>query len=430
MHQLDEYQQKALELEKHLVVEAGAGSGKTRTLVSRYLKILQEGKADVDNIVAITFTNKAAGEMKDRIREELARIWESKEEKGFLNKDILWKLNDAYINTIHGFCSRLLQENSIEAGLAPDFKVIEGVEFYTFRNKIIRQYLISLNNRLNGYPAPETFNKILAMESYEFNTVLNNIIEIMDRITQNILPWTVIEIEHIKKIKDILNAGDKIFNKGKSIIPALDSIINNTPDPIYEAEKELTEQYLILARKAYDFYQEEKQKQNYLDFNDLILRTYNLLKSNKGVRKHYRTKFKYIMVDEFQDTDSLQYKLVKLFSCNEDESLCLEQNLPKIFLVGDPKQSIYRFRGADVTVFNKMCKEIHGQDAEPVKLKGNYRSDESLVSYFNTFFTKLFSMPVFSNGITPLSTSPFASIIATIDAAKPVVLSIAEKLSS
>ena len=89
MHQLDEYQQKALELEKHLVVEAGAGSGKTRTLVSRYLKILQEGKADVDNIVAITFTNKAAGEMKDRIREELARIWESKEEKGFLNKDII-----------------------------------------------------------------------------------------------------------------------------------------------------------------------------------------------------------------------------------------------------------------------------------------------------------------------------------------------------
>lgn len=397
MYKLDEYQQKALDLDKHLVVEAGAGSGKTRTLVARFLEILRQGKADVDNIVAITFTNKAAGEMKDRIREQLATILKHKEldgdfkqETGYLNKNILWKLNDAFITTIHGFCSGLLQENPIEAGIAPDFKVIEGVEFVTFKNKVIKQYLISLNEGNGANEEIEVFNKILDVESFDFNTVLNTITEIIENITLNFLPWEIINIEDIKKIRVILDKGDKLFNDPKkSILPAIDSIINNTRDSAYEAESELTKQYLIITKNAFRFYQNEKQKQNFLDFNDLIFRAYQLIKENKGVRDYYRKKIKYIMVDEFQDTDSLQYKLIRLFVCDENESLCVKPELPKLFLVGDPKQSIYRFRGADVTVFNKMCNEIHGHDKQLVKLKGNYRSDAPLVDYFNNFFDTL-----------------------------------------
>ena len=141
---LNDEQRVALDLGRDIVVEAGAGSGKTRALVARYLKILEEGRARVDGIIAITFTENAASEMRERIRDMISSYIELYGETNNINWEAIKRLPNAPISTIHGFAARILKENPFESLLAPSFGIIEGIERRLFIEEAIDEFIMKL----------------------------------------------------------------------------------------------------------------------------------------------------------------------------------------------------------------------------------------------------------------------------------------------
>jgi len=139
--ELNNEQEVALNLDEDVVVEAGAGSGKTRALVARYLHILERGRGRVDEIVAITFTENAATEMRERIREKINEYVDKFGEINFLNRAAVRRLPNSPISTIHGFAARILKENPLECNLPPNFMIIKGFEKKLFLEETINDFI-------------------------------------------------------------------------------------------------------------------------------------------------------------------------------------------------------------------------------------------------------------------------------------------------
>jgi ATP-dependent helicase/nuclease subunit A len=431
---LNDEQRVALDLSRDIVVEAGAGSGKTRALVARYLKILEEGRAKVDGIVAITFTENAASEMRERIRDIINSYIEKYGETNNINVEAIKRLPNAPISTIHGFAARILKENPFESLLPPSFSIIEGIERRLFIEEAIDEFIIKLWESQD-----ELVSWVLAEEGYDRNGVRERLFSIIslsgrlhidlehqcqvfskDReasLDGNRLVTTLIEsvktdlpdssngyvqsrIESVRTnssyllnrksnadrstlLSEIKNKLD--INKGilglkgasgmeKAVAASLLELVNNILD-LYDSE--LTRNYLKLAARTYSFVTSKKAKASYLEYEDLLKVCRKSLLNNHSLLRRYRRKFKFIMVDEFQDTDPIQFEIIKLLSqdCGANT-----------FIVGDPKQSIFRFRGGDLGVFTNIKKDAGRID----KFLRNYRSRQSLIEFYNRFFERLF----------------------------------------
>ncbi|MBS4536750.1 UvrD-helicase domain-containing protein [Clostridium sp. D2Q-14] len=436
-------QQKAVNIiNKNLVVNAGAGSGKTRVLVERYINILENGNLDkgkeVDSIVAITFTKKAQSEMKDRIRKKLSDK---------ISKDLKWKriyedIDKANISTIHGFCSKILMENPIEARIYPDFKILEeykkikyiteilenifmkGVEkqeyIYNFlqyftlfsidetlysENIITTLKKIYLKIRTTGMDINEVRDITLSnIDNIDINidkicSIKKDILYLIDNSTKNsklfklkeddiwinfynsdyeeINEDLIFQLSYIKKnlgknkkLQDYLDNVEEDIN---SVLMSIEKMNRNIYIAIFDILIELDRQYSL-----------KKKEETVLDFEDLQILTLRLL-DNKDVLEYYQNKYKYIMVDEFQDTDNLQKSILyKLCSKNSK----LDRN--NLFIVGDPKQSIYRFRGADLSVFEYVSNDIvKNSDKLLISLDDNFRTVDTIMKFINDFFIKL-----------------------------------------
>lgn len=442
----DEQMAAILAIDCNVSVSAGAGSGKTKVLVERFLHILEQdlpdyratGKLQLDagNILAITFTRKAAGEMKERVRKSIEqRLSKGKEVNGFWHKQ-LESLNRAQISTIHGLCSRILRENPVEACLDPAFVVAEEFDSVEFLENCLDRYL-----RLKLQQQNAAISKLVVVYGISgLIRLLGDIVPSIDDITAEIdlqKPYRD-SISAEPEFKDricqlirdiILNRKDlasKTSKTGKALelmaemLEEICQAIKQSPADFSKLDEarsgmqargglkdyfdEINTLRTTLENIAVDkaalellpcwqefltsfssFVREQKQELDMLNYDDLENYTVELLQSRAEVRRKYQERYHYIMVDEFQDTNDRQRQLIYLL-CGDDAEKLEGQ---KLFVVGDPKQSIYRFRGADVSVFARVRREIEASGGKNLLLNTNYRTVDKILLAVNSAFRLL-----------------------------------------
>ncbi|MGZ3771590.1 MAG: ATP-dependent helicase [Bdellovibrio sp.] len=283
-------QKEAVEtLDGPLLILAGAGSGKTRVLTHRMAHIIGQGVAAPDEILCVTFTNKAAKEMEHRIYKILADM-------GAAIHSQLW------INTFHSFCVRVLRQHITLLDYKPFFGIYDSSDTLSLIKKVMTA--LDINDKM--YPAKN----------------------FQSRISQA-------------------------------------KMLGLTPEGLEKNSKRLMDAKTVEVYKAYE---KEMKRANSLDFDDLLMKTYELFQMYPDVLKMYQEKFRYIMVDEYQDTNHIQYLLIRMLA-KAHRNLCV---------VGDEDQSIYSWRGADIK--NILDFEKDFREAKVVKLEENYRSTGNIVS--------------------------------------------------
>ena len=287
---LNKKQQEAVEIkEAPVLVIAGAGSGKTKVLTHRIAYLIFQNKVNPGNILAVTFTNKAAQEMKDRVE--------------FLSKDISGSkmIKGLWMGTFHAICARILRQEIETLGYDKNFVIYDKAD-----------QLSQIRRCLN----------ILNLDSKKYSP--NVISSIIDKAKNNLEDVELFEYNAVSYFKKIIV-------------------------------------------KIYQQYQKELFENNALDFGDLILLTVKLLREKPEILENYQNKFRYILVDEYQDINLAQYQLIKLLS----------GKYHNLFVVGDPDQSIYRFRGADLS--NILRFEEDFPHSKVIKLEQNYRSTKVIL---------------------------------------------------
>lgn len=327
---------------RDIFISASAGTGKTYRLVSHYVQIFEEAfrhgeKLDVHNVVAITFTRKASKEMKERVHLRINEKIENNEPGDW--KNLRSRLIYAWISTIHSFCERILRESSIFLGIDPGFEILSGVRRVALEAQVVRTYFEQHLDELEPL-----FDLIGVDKTFElFKKALSGM-----RVNLRIIsPY---EEEPLK----IGNDGEKILLATRTF---------------HKHFKQLVEHY-----------ENEARRNNSLDFDDLLIKTRDLLHNFPQLREKYVRRFKYILIDEFQDTDWLQKTIIDYLH---------EEERNFLLFVGDAKQSIYRFRGADVTVFNRTKAEFEIKNAHLETLSVNRRSHPDLVEFQNRLFSKI-----------------------------------------
>jgi len=287
---LNDKQKEAVEFgEGPLLILAGAGSGKTRVLTHRIAYLIEKRGIFPGNILAITFTNKAANEMKERISKLLSN-----------NVDDIW------MGTFHSVCVRILRRDIDKIGFDRSFSIYDRDDQVTIMKECISE--LKLNK-----------------DVYKERAVLSKISELKDRMI------------------------------------APDAYINENYSNFYSRN----------VGELYALYEKKLKTYNALDFDDLILKTIELFNSCAEVLDYYQRKFKYVFVDEYQDTNKSQYQFIKLIT-GRYRNICV---------VGDPDQSIYRFRGADITNILNFEKDFKG--ATTILLEQNYRSTKNILEVAN-----------------------------------------------
>lgn len=356
--ELTTQQKQALETSLSQLVTAGAGTGKTGVLTQRYIRLLREGFLPPE-ILTITFTEKSAGEMLDRI---LSTLWSLALEEPRWH-GILDLMHTARISTIHSFCGSLLREFWFDVGIDPSYEVADSDTTSLLIDAIVDETISELNS--GGSSALRT----LYLQA-PLGRLRKWLVELLNR-RELATPWAE---------KVLQKSGEELFHNLRSMFrqrcphkkaPAGESFIREA-----EALKALAELYL----EALQRYEREKRERNELDFTDLLLLARDLLRKRE-IREAVRSRTKRVLVDEFQDTDPVQWDIIRLLTT--ENGTIVEG---KLFVVGDKKQSIYRFRGADVTVFESASEKIENK----VNLSKNFRSVKGIVSFLNAFFEGVF----------------------------------------
>ena len=334
---LDNLNKEQLEAVTHqngpLLIVAGAGTGKTTVITKRIAHLIEAGLAKPDEILALTFTEKAAGEMQERA-------------------DLLLPLgyHDMWISTFHSFCERILQQHGLDIGLPGDFKLLDETKAWMLVHNNLEKFDLDYYKPLGN---PKKFISALLKH---FSRCKDEVINPADYLSY---------AEGLKLSNDSAEGvlgeskNQKIGKTQKtklrqSDIPTSDSPAIDPSEILRTAE----------IAGAFHTYQKLLLDNNYLDFGDLINYCLDLFKKRPRILKIYQEKFKFLMVDEFQDTNLAQYELIKLLAgdkCN-------------LTVVGDDDQSIYKFRGASVSNILKFQNDY--KSAKQITLVENYRSSQ------------------------------------------------------
>ena len=272
-----------------VLIMAGAGSGKTRVLTHRYAHLVKHHNLDVEQILAITFTNKAAEEMKSRI-----------------SKLLNLKISPKWISTFHSLCVKILRIHGDKIGYKSNFTIYDQSD----SNKVIRNCMSENNVDLKQY-SPKRFQA------------------------------------HISNLKNSMISPGEALENAESF-------------------------FEVKVAEIYSSYEKKLMIANSMDFDDLLIKTVELLQTNESILKFWSNKFQFIMVDEYQDTNFVQYKLVELLGSN-NKNVCV---------VGDSDQSIYAFRGADIRNIIEFEKDF--SNATVIQLDKNYRSSKKILNLANS----------------------------------------------
>lgn len=418
---------------------AGAGSGKTYVLMKRFVQILRADlSVNPTNIVAITFTRKAADEIKGRVRQAVSECVEQAQNdlERLRWQEHLQKVESAPISTIHSLCSRILRDNPVETQLDPEFTILEDFEAQDFFKETLQQYLrknIKENAALRRL-----------VQTYGVNSFVNQVTALGDKLSELVREEDLAE-PYLKAKEELPALQQKLFAAVREVIEAREALGAKTkgrqtlteaaglldemqkqllaPEPdcsLLDASGvvkvsgkalaaeltnlknlrqelnnvllnakgcDLVQDWLAVLQEFYACLSARKQENNVLFNDDLDLLAIEHLQKNEALRQKYQERYKYIMVDEFQDTNERQRQLIYLLCGNKLD------NKNNLFIVGDVKQSIYRFRHADVSVFNKVKEDIAQNAGQNLGMKTNFRSTQSIVESCNTAFCQLMDLP-------------------------------------
>lgn len=330
---LEQYAIEHLDKASHVIVKAGAGTGKTKTMIDRCMFLRHKGYSDLRKITMITFTNKSALQMKAKLTERLEAYYNVSHDYKYL--EWMDELSDMRIQTIHSFSKTFIEEFGDLIKIDRNSK-IKSLKFekYKILEELINEY---------RFKFPDEYQKIRYVPQY-------------------------------KLIKAIMKVENYLISRGIDIKNNYDRL-----DFGNEGEFKSLLSYLLinLSKSISDF----KEKNSFIELNDLVA---NLRRFVITGEANSNINMKYIMIDEFQDTDTVQVKfiiwLIRNFGC-------------RAFIVGDIKQSIYRFRGADYTAFEQFENELKNENLDKNKvkitLKKNYRSDKKIIESLNNFFSNI-----------------------------------------
>jgi len=411
---LTEVQKKAVQtFGKNILVSAGAGTGKTRVLVERILHLLRTQKAAITELLVLTFTEKAANEIKTRLSE------------GFREMSLAGPRRDlekAAISTFHGFASRLLKEHPVEAGVDPDFRVIETEQSGLLKEEAMRETIAKLYAEKN-----EAFE---LLPVYGEEVACDGVLKVFTAARHEGKGLREFFLENEKKEQEVSAAREKeLSREAQALLLKLEEIdpeawerfLNNKRwdgttfrdfkewSALYKGKRKAgwkewrslledlaalrlglvaapwKEKFESIALAFEAAYSAKKKEKGFLDFDDLQMKAVRLFRGEKPalqkLRERYQRKFKFILIDEFQDTNFLQMEFVELLSSGNN-----------LFMVGDYKQSIYGFRGAEPGIFlekEKLYKE--GKEGERIFLAESFRSDPPVLDFVNRFFETLWA---------------------------------------
>ncbi len=443
------------DLDTSYIVEAAAGTGKTTLLVARILSLIKEKKAVPDEIVAITFTERAAAELKIRLQDDLSKALDEagRDSPGAQHlADALWGLERMQVTTIHSFCAALIRERPVEAGVDPNFKVGDELMASLIEEEAWDEWLSErmrkgdaavrralaigittgnmrelagkmLENRdiLEYLPKPQGWTLGDHEFPQRFQAAVADISARAGKACQKEDDKAAAAIEDLKaeagELKYLKTDEEKAAHLFDLSIPSLKTRGRQADWQPAECLKEIRAEvdelrdlhdsfrnwlaHNIIAEFAAelrDFVERYKAAMTaaaMLDFHDLLLYARNMLKVHPHVREYFRRRYKYVLVDEFQDTDPLQAEII-FFLSERDGTPAAEWEKVKVapgklFLVGDPKQSIYRFRRADIEMYDS-ARQAMGK-GHNLSIFQNFRCAGSLVRVVNEIFKDLIEVP-------------------------------------
>jgi ATP-dependent helicase/nuclease subunit A len=442
------------DLDTSFLVEAGAGSGKTTSLVARMIALVESGKGEVRRMAAITFTNKAAAELRGRLRLKLEqRLREAEDETTKERLSLaLRQVPEGFVGTIHAFCGRLLRERPMEAGLDPEFSEIDEVESRERLQASWDEYLLELRETDEsafdalaalGVHVEDLRAAYLCAAMYEdveavatsaprpdFDALRLSLLPLIDEAALA-LPtnrpdggWdglqqairAALAFRRSRDVEDDLTllALASTFDRAPTVTQ------KRWPDP--KAAKMLKERFaewradvlnpflqrwreflhpeivrFVLPAVAYA--RERRWRDGALSFQDLLMKATALLRERRDVRRYFASRYARLFVDEFQDTDPVQAEMMLLLTGADPDVDEWRLQRPKpgsLFIVGDPKQSIYRFRRADISTYN-LVKRMMAEAGDVLQLTRNFRSVPSVGAFVNYAFEAKFMPPGRSN---------------------------------
>ncbi len=404
-------QSLAIEARGHdVLVEAGAGTGKTGVMVDRYCRLTCDLGVAPDAVLAFTFTDKAAAELRQRIRAELELRASGGSQRA---RELLATIGGAWVTTIHGFCNRLLAGHPVAAGVDPRFRVLDApeteraareafddalVEFLAdgdeARERTVAAFEIGglraivsgihaelrsrgiAAPRLPDPPTPDPEAAVrraatVAAETLEELKSANSTRELVERALA-VLDGGVADLDELTALRT-----DSKAKSMSAYREAIDAAVARTAEAGEggEAYRHVAELLSLFSRR----FEAAKERREGLDFEDLQLRAVRLLEREE-IGKAYRARFSHLLVDEFQDTNRLQLRLIE----------ALRGPRAELMVVGDELQSIYGFRHADLDVFRERRRAVEqSDDAMAIELSGNFRSRPEVIGAVNAIGEKL-----------------------------------------
>ena len=450
-------------LDETLFVEASAGTGKTASLVGRVVGLVRTGRTELDRIAAITFTEAAAAELRDRVREGLE---EAASDDSLGDEDRAWcarglvDLDQASIQTLHSFAASLLHERPLEAGLPPAFEtsdeITAGIRFDEAWTEWLDPVLEGdspLSEHMGlaltlGVPLSQLKEVALAFhrnyadlecatfgqapgtasgwmdELREAGSEMERLCvysQLMDddqlyrhvqlklrevRRLENEEPDSAMAYQQLSRVLPLKYGRgrqtdwDTDPKTGENACKALKELLAETQETAERAlETALADAMVPILNALREFvlgYAERRRAEGRAEFHDLLVWARDLLRDDLEVRDHFRERFSHVLIDEVQDTDPIQTEIAMFLSeaapdgqSDEQRPSTWDSVVPeagKLFVVGDPKQSIYRFRRADVVQMNSLKGRIEGAGGRTINLVQNFRSQEQVVAWVNNVF--------------------------------------------
>jgi ATP-dependent helicase/nuclease subunit A len=453
-------------LDETLIVEAAAGTGKTTALVRRILRILATGRADVGRIVAVTFTEKAAGELKLRLREALERERLGAKDAAVRRRldEALGSLEEAHVNTIHGFCAELLRERPVEAGIDPLFTVLTEPQsqrvfdeaFGVWLQEQLQDPPAGIRRALRrpgfgGWSATRRqdgpidrlrraawdladwrdFTARWSRRPFDRQLAIERLLEVVRAVASTTADpgyardnlyldtdpvrrlaldielrgydlddpadadtWEarLVELSRERSLVYVRPGRGKTYKPGvprEAVLAQLTALKADLDGFRMDADADLAAALQQELSGAVARYEAHKARAGALDFLDLLLKARDLVKHNAAVRRGFQERFTHLFIDEFQDTDPLQAELLLLLTASDPSATDWRtiQPIPgRLFIVGDPKQSIYRFRRADVGIYREVAERLETAGGRRLTLRTSFRSVSNIQACVNAAF--------------------------------------------
>jgi len=377
-----------------LLVRAGAGTGKTTVLVERFVEAVTEDGAEVEQVLAITFTEKAAAEMKSRVRRRFLKLGRREDARA---------AESAWVSTIHGLCSRILRAHALSAGVDPDFRVLDEVD----AERLATDAFDGALEEFMGVGDTERVEMVAAYTPDRLRDMVRTAYshlrsrgERHPRLEETLPPQPAGEADRLEAAARAALTELAVAPGGVTVERAVESIDSrseikgkakaldtHTCEEYREAlaayrtlevaEREHRDHTMlrVLLELYGERYAGSKRERSALDFEDLELVARDLLAGDEGLREAYSSRFEHVLVDEFQDTNRLQNQLLGLLSRGN------------LFRVGDENQSIYRFRNADVSVFREHWRDAQ-QAGRAESITVNFRSRGEVLDAIDLAFER------------------------------------------